>query len=177
MTLREILDLVVQTPPTGWHVARGWRALTPIHLYEHTSACSAPATHNHLAVHREHPEVSIAWGLSFGLIDFPMTTWDPGDDVMLETVAAQVLLNGAVVHSDELLTVVRVSQAPIVFLPLPMGVAVETGEYSHEVAAETISSWEAALGRLVDVLSGHTDFDRWRNASGFIEVERHPLDD
>lgn len=183
MNLRELLDFVVATPADGWHSVPDLRAephLLSWHLASVNHGDDGWQTeltfdsHAMLYVNVERPEVSIAWGLE--LHDELRFDW-PMADPDVSACAADILLNGVLVHRESILMV----DGARAYLPHPRPWMIKTGakdqRLGYEHVGDTATEWEMRLARLLDDLARHgSEFDSYLERTGMVIVQGHPLD-
>lgn len=179
MKLRELLDLVVASPEERWHHVLPQKSASPTHVPIEQNGMSARSDHetsgmeikgnDSLVVHAKHPEVSLAWGLELeDELTFEALAFSHGP---VSSVAADVMLNGALVHRESVLLVDE-----SVYLPKPhaLFVAPDVAAISTGVA-HTVTQWQHDFVALLDVLTRQSEYDRYFQMSGFVVVPGHPL--
>ena len=180
MNLRDVLDLVVASPEQGWHHVLPHKSASPTHVPIEQNGMGARSDdgtsgieikgHDSLVVHTKHPEVSLAWGfeldheLTFDALAFSHGT--------VSSVAADVMLNGALVHRESVLLV----DGEGVYLPKPHALFVAPDEAAIATGvAHTVTQWQHDFVALLDALTRQSEYDRYFEMSGFVVVPGHPL--
>lgn len=179
MDLRSLLDTVASTPPDGWH--RVPDVTPPVAMmtafgetkYGGDERYTLEAySHHELAVLIADPSISIAWGMK---ADDDLEFEFRFADNKKHSVYADVLLTGALVHREPVLVI----DGGRAYLPFPRTIWVEKSEHDPmdgESIGNAVTEWEHAFVRLVDVLRGAKEFDKYFERAGFIAVPGLPLD-
>ena len=184
MDLRQLLDLVVATPPERWHVVP-WaqHAPTMTILARKKSGKSREVivdTHRFLAVHHEHPDLSLAWGMTqyrrlwFDGLRFPKRAVRPKRRTRkVGSYFADVQLAGNPVHRERLLVVDR-GRA---HLPFPDPLRVDDDRVRGATIDRAVTEWQHDFAKLLDSLAGRASrFDSYFESSRFVVAAGHPLD-
>jgi hypothetical protein len=157
-TLGEVLNFVTSTQPHQWH-----------HIP--SAGDYGEGEHSSYVVNHEHPDLAIMWGLtvneglSFDTLNFP----NPD----IDSFAADILLNGAIVHREVLLTV----DGGRAYLPFPHGLYVENASHESELVVDTVSQWSYIFASLLNGLGGSRDrYQEYFDKSKLVAVPGHPLD-
>jgi hypothetical protein len=177
MKLREVLDLVVGSPKERWHHVLPHKSASATHVpIEQNGARSDHGTsgidikaHDSLVVHAEHPEVSLAWGFQLEddlTVDALAFSHGP-----VSSVAADVMLNGMLVHRERVLLV----DGEGGYLPMPHALFVEPDASVMTGVIHTVTQWQHDFVALLDVLTGQSQYDHYFQMSGFDVVPGHPL--
>jgi hypothetical protein len=127
--------------------------------------------HHSLAVHVEHPEITLAWGLQLEdrlTFDFPFA------DKAVSSLAADVLLAGSLVHRESVLSV----DGGRSLLPHPRAFVVPSdAQMAAQMVGDTVTDWEYRFVELLDALTGRmSEYEHYFDQSGFIRGPGHPLD-
>jgi hypothetical protein len=156
--------------------AEDWESIPPPTGPQYVGEVFSPSEGQHWLEVREHfayyvlrSDVSIA--LAVGMpgfhgkeqLTFDWAVW-PDRSVTGEFV--DVLYNGQVVHREQLLSV----DGGRARLPIPTAALADTGQTFPQIFAETVTEDQVTLARLVDALTGHTEFDRYFNESRMVVV-------